>query len=226
MTGLRRLVLNLSVSALALVLVPFAAARTLPQDLPLVEVPTLVSPAAPISEEFAVLLSGDGGWAAIDKDISAGLAARGVPVVGLNTLKYFWKKRLPEAAAADLERIIRGYSAVWKRPKVLLIGYSSGADTLPFLYTRLSADVRDQVRTVSLLGLSDTATFEFHLANWLPGTSDDGRPTVPEIERMRGTAVLCIFGAGDKESACPHAASAGVKAVALGDGHHFGGEYA
>ena len=197
---------------------------TLPEvrDLPLVEVPAT----APADEDvFAVLLTGDGGWAGLDQDVAAALAARGVPVVGLNTLKYFWSARTPEAAAADLERIIHRYGAAWKRSRVLLVGYSFGADVLPFLYTRLPPEVRAEVRTVSLLGLSDSATFEFHVSDWIPGSGDDGRATKPEIARMTGATVLCLYGKDEADSPCPSLESPGVKSVALSGGHHFDGDY-
>ena len=199
---------------------------TLPEvrDLPLVEVPATAAAAAD-EDLFAVLLTGDGGWAGLDQDLAAALAARGVPVVGLNTLKYFWGARTPEAAAADLERIIHRYAAAWKRKQVLLVGYSFGADVLPFLYTRLPPEVRAEVRTVSLLGLSDSASFEFHVSDWIPGSADDGRPTKPEISRMTGATVLCLYGKGEADSPCPTLDSTGVKAVALSGGHHFDGDY-
>jgi type IV secretory pathway VirJ component len=200
---------------------------TLPEvrDLPLVEVPAVSAAPADVADTFAVLLTGDGGWAGLDQDVAAALAARGVPVVGLNTLKYFWTARTPEVAAADLDRIIRRYGAAWKRPRVLLVGYSFGADALPFLVNRLAPELRASVRTVSLLGLSDTATFEFHVAEWIPGSGDDGRPTVPEIGRIAGTPVLCLYGAEEQDSPCPKLKAPGVHAVSLAGGHHFDGDY-
>jgi type IV secretory pathway VirJ component len=195
-------------------------------DLPLVEVPAAASPAAGTEQLFAVLLTGDGGWAGIDQDVAAALAARGVPVVGLNTLKYFWQGRTPEQAARDLERIVRRYGAAWQRPKVLLIGYSFGADVLPFLYTRLPAQLRATVRTVSLLGLSDSASFEFHVADWIPGAEGDGRPTLPEIGRMGAAPLLCLYGADETDSPCRKLAGPARQAVALAGGHHFNGDYA
>ena len=116
-----------------------------------------------------MIVSGDGGWAEIDKDVSAGLAGAGVPVAGWNSLDYYWTPRTPEAASADLSRIVGHYSRFWGKPRVLLIGYSFGADVLPFLVNRLSTESRAQVAGVSLLGLSDTAAFEFHLSSWLAG---------------------------------------------------------
>jgi type IV secretory pathway VirJ component len=115
-----------------------------------------------------VLLTGDGGWAGLDQDVAAGLAARGVPVVALNSLRYFWKARDPDGAARDLERVIRAYGAMWKRSEILLLGYSSGADVLPFLYNRLDADTRHDVRGVALLGLGANASFQFHVTDWIP----------------------------------------------------------
>lgn len=201
---------------------------TLPEvaDLPLVEVPAAVSPAPGTEPLFAVLLTGDGGWAGLDQDVAAAIAARGIPVVGWNSLKYYWQGRTPEAAARDLERIVRRYAAAWQRPKVILVGYSFGADVLPFLYTRLAPDVRATVTTVNLLGLSDRASFEFHVADWIPGAEGGGRPTVPEIRRMGGAAVLCLYGAEEADSPCPGLAGGTVRAVALGGGHHFAGDYA
>ena len=133
---------------------------------------------------MAVILTGDGGWADIDKSVAAGLAAAGVPVVGWSSLRYYWTPRTPEAAARDLARIVEHYSAAWKKERVLLVGYSFGADVLPFLVNRLPAPALARIGGVSLLGLSDTAAFEFHVSSWLGGGGDARRPTAPEVARL------------------------------------------
>src|ERR1700733_8386245 len=104
------------------------------QDLPLVEVP---STGTGNDDVFAVLLSGDGGWAGIDKNVARSLAERGIPVVGWDTLRYFWTARTPAGLARDLDRTLAYYAVAWQRPHVLLIGYSQGADVLPFAVNRL-----------------------------------------------------------------------------------------
>lgn len=212
---------------------PARVAPTVPADLgglPLHEVAVARAAAAGGSpegrDEIAVLLTGDGGWTGLDQDVSAALAARGIPVVALNSLKYFWHARTPEDAAHDLARIVQHYSAKWGRSKVLLIGYSFGADVLPFLYRRLPPDVRTRVRSISLLGLADTASFEFHLSDWIPGSGGEGRPTVPEIEALGGVRVLCLYGADEAHTACPDLRGPGIRAVELAGGHHFDGDYA
>jgi hypothetical protein len=81
------------------------------KDLPLVEVPSKKIGI----DTMAVIVSGDGGWAGIDREIGNTLAESGVSVVGLNSLQYFWKSRTPEETARDLERILNHYLSEWKK---------------------------------------------------------------------------------------------------------------
>jgi type IV secretory pathway VirJ component len=187
-------------------------------DLPIVELPVTST-----GSRFAVLLSGDGGWAGIDKGIAAALVQQGVPVAGFDSLRYFWSPRTPEGLAADLDRIIRYYGARWKRSEVLLIGYSQGADVLPFAINRLPPRTRSMVRLTALLGLGQKASFEFHVANWI-GPSGD-MPIAPEAARLDASGTICIFGQGERDSLCPQLAPAHVQAIPLVGGHHFGGDY-
>lgn len=187
-------------------------------DLPLVELPS-----AGAGERFAVLLSGDGGWAGIDKGIAEALVQRGVPVAGFDSLRYFWRPRTPEGLAGDLDRVIRYYAARWKRKEVILIGYSQGADVLPFAFNRLPARTRASVRLTALLGLGQKASFEFHVSNWI-GPSGD-KPIAPEAAKLVAVRTLCLYGQDERDSLCPQLAPAHVQAVPLAGGHHFGGEY-
>jgi type IV secretory pathway VirJ component len=196
------------------------------RDLPLVEVAATGAPTAGFEDTFVVLATGDGGWAGLDQDVAAAFAAAGVPVIGWNSLKYYWTKRTPEGAAADLGRIMQRYAAAWRRPRVLLVGYSFGADALPFLYNRLAPPQRAMVRSVGLIALSDTAEFEFHVSNWIPGRADAGRETVPEVARMGAARVLCLYGSDEADSACRGIHGEGRSSAQLPGGHHFGGDYA
>jgi type IV secretory pathway VirJ component len=173
---------------------------------------------------MAVVLTGDGGWAEIDKRVAARLAGSGVPVVGWSSLKYYWTPRTPEAAARDLARILEHYGRLWGKHRVLLAGYSFGADVLPFLVSRLPADLRSRVALVSLLGLSEQASFEFHVAGWL-GVETGHHPTVPEVARLDTTPVLCLRGEDEPDSACRLLRGASARVVTLPGGHHFGGSY-
>jgi type IV secretory pathway VirJ component len=191
-------------------------------DLSLIEVPA-AAPSA--GDEMAVLLSGDGGWAELDKSVAGGLAAAGVPTVGWSSLRYFWSPKTPEQAATDLARVIVRYTSAWNRRRVILIGYSFGAEVLPFLITRLTSDARQRIADVTLLGPGPTASFEFHVAEWLGGSKATAYRTVPEIEKL-SMPVTCVQGEGETDSACSSLKGPNITTVTIGSGHHFGGEYA
>jgi type IV secretory pathway VirJ component len=202
---------------------PVAPSVTGVTDLPLVEVP-----AAPgtSSELMAVLFTGDGGWADIDKGVAGALAARGVPVVGWSSLRYFWTSRTPETTAADLDRVVARYLPAWGRSGVLLVGYSFGADVLPYVVARLSPATRARVRGLGLLGLSRDAAFTFHVTSWIGEGGEAQYPTVPEVARLAPLPVVCVRGDDESDSACDALhPRPGLEVVTLPGGHHFGGDW-
>jgi type IV secretory pathway VirJ component len=173
---------------------------------------------------FGVFLTGDGGWVGLDQGVSAELSRHNIPVVGWDSLKYFWSARTPQGASQDLDRVLRHFSRQWGRPHALLIGYSQGADTMPFMVNRLPAATRRMVGLTALLGISDSAAFEFHVANWL-GEETGGLPTGPELERWSGSPYLCLYGEDDAGSACRQLTGHDGSALEMRGGHHFGGGY-
>jgi len=200
---------------------PANAAKVDVDQLPLVELPA----AANQSDFFAVLLSGDGGWADIDQDIGNMLSSRGIPVVGWNTLKYFWNRKTPEQAATDLQRVVRHYQAIWNRKKVLVIGFSLGADVLPFMLSRLPAEQRDQVSGVALLSLSHTVDFQFHVTNWLVNSGEDNYQIAPEMKKLNDLPILCIYGKDDDDTLCRELKLPNIVVRALPGDHHYDGDY-
>ena len=132
------------------------------RDLPLVELRARGN-----DSTLAIIVSGDGGWASLDRQIGETFVSRGISVIGLDALRYFWKTRDPERMGTDLTRITRHYLETWGKRELLLVGYSRGAETLPFMASRLPADLKEQVRIVALLGAARSTTFEFHLTDWL-----------------------------------------------------------
>ena len=190
-------------------------------DLPLVALPA----ASPGTGALVVFLSGDGGWAPLDQAVAQDLAAAGHGVVGLSSLRYFWKARTPESAARDLGRILRHYLAAWGERRVVLVGFSFGADVLPFLVDRLPEGLRRRVSLVALLGMSASTAFEFHLSQWLGGAPGPEVPVVPELTRLKGMRLLCVYGTLEATSPCRTLDPSLARVVALPGDHHFGGDY-
>jgi type IV secretory pathway VirJ component len=197
-----------------------APAPAAAQKLPLVYVPATGG----TSDTLVVFISGDGGWAAIDKAVAGALAQHGLPVVGLNALQYFWTKRTPETAARDLQIIIASELARSHKSRVLLVGYSRGADVLPAMINRLAVEVQQKIRLVALLGPSPRVEFQFHVTDWIHDRGT-GLAVEPEVEKLKAPRVLCLWGEDDKESLCPRLAAPNVRVVTMKGAHHFDGGY-
>ncbi len=193
--------------------------------LPIVE----LSPSSAVANgslPLIIFYSGDGGWRDIDKKIGASLADRGYFVVGIDSLRYFWRRKEPHEMASDLDRLIRHYHARFQDSGVILVGYSFGADLLPFMVNRLPADTRSDIKLISLLGIADRASFEIRLQGILGASNKDGPPTLPEIEKLRTIPVQCVFGSDEHDSVCDEKALDGiVMRDQMTGGHHFNGDY-
>jgi len=160
-----------------------------------------VYPAKKIDNNLPMLIgiSGDGGWRGLVDNMSNGFSEKGVPVVGIDALRYFWKYVSPEKVADDVSKIIVNYTKVWKKSKVVLMGYSFGANIIPFIIDRLPADIKSKVSMAIMLSPDDHADFEFHFASWLDKSSKDAFPVLPEILKLNGLKTLVFFGDEEKD---------------------------
>ena len=193
-------------------------------DLPLVE--DLVTPN---HDTVAIFYSGDGGWREIDQRIAARLNAGGIPVIGVDALRYFWSEKTPEATAADLSTIIAHYRARLGVRNVVLIGYSFGANILPRVYGLLPEADRNAVTLLSLLALSRQADFEIAVSGWLgaAGAGRHGDP-VDHLAGVEAAKVQCVYGLEEEDTGCPALEPRvrdGLQLIARPGGHHFDENY-
>jgi type IV secretory pathway VirJ component len=192
---------------------------------PLADLPLVTMPPAHAGATLAVIYSGDGGWRDIDKQIGEVVAQRGWAVVGVDSLRYFWRAKTPQTVADDLSRIIAHFSAAWQTRSVALIGYSFGAGILPFAYNRLPAADRARVGLVALLGVEHHAPFELKVAGWLGGGQADAPAVLPEVQRLPAGVLLCVYGEQEEDTLCRDDALRGAAIVRTSGGHHFDGNY-
>jgi type IV secretory pathway VirJ component len=192
-------------------------------DLPLIEVPAQGTSV----DRIAIILTGDGGWAGLDIAVADQLAQRGIAVVGLSSVKYFWQTRKPEEAAAALTRIIGHYGADRARADFVVIGYSFGAALSPVLINRLPETAHARVSTQVLISPDPEAVFEIHVGDWFGSTRHEGAiPIMPEIAKST-VPVICVHGAEEGEdSFCSKlAGKPNVRQLELPGGHHYNGDY-
>lgn len=193
-----------------------------PLALPIVPIET-----KPRHNVMAIIYSGDGGWRDIDQQLGAYMKEEGIPVVGVDALRYFWTEKTPEQTAVDLTRIIETYKRRWKVDNVLLIGYSFGANILPATYRLLPEADKQSISLVSLLALSHHADFEIDVSGWLgfAGAGKYGDP-VDDLKEIEPFKIQCIHGLQEPDSACLAVKDiAGAQVLAREGGHHFDGDY-
>ena len=171
----------------------------------------------PTKGVMAIMLSGDGGWRDLDKQIAGILQSKGVPTVGLDTLRWFWSPRTPQETGAELARLIDLYTEKWKVQKVILAGYSFGADVLPASYLALPPEAKAKVAEISLLGLATMGDWQITVSGWLGTASSTAQPTAPALAQLPAALVQCIRGEEEDDSACPSLAGTGA-----GDRHDQG----
>ena len=175
----------------------------------------------------AIFLTGDGGWAALDKQVVAEMRTHGVAVVGLDTRPYLSKKKTADEIAYDLTRISRHYLAAWNRPRLAIVGYSRGADLMPFGVAGMPADLRSRIVLLGMLGLSTRAGFEFHFEDiFVAVKRPTDQLTLPVLAQLKGMRMLCVYGADEKESGCREAPPGLItRKVELPGGHHYDNDY-
>jgi type IV secretory pathway VirJ component len=167
--------------------------------LPLLELPALAH-----GNLLAILLTGDGGWAQGDQSMAAAFRAHGIPVVGFVSPSYLQVPRTPDGASDDLRRILEHYLSAWRLQRAIVVGYSRGADLVPFMVSRLHPDLRSRLALVAMIGLSDQASFQYRPTDiFADGLRFTDRPVEPEVEKLRGLPMICISGEREGNSLCP-----------------------
>jgi type IV secretory pathway VirJ component len=189
--------------------------------------PIDVMKAKPSMDTLAIVYSGDGGWRDIDKEVGGYLQDQGIPVVGVDTLHYFWSERTPEETAKDLGRIIDYYTKRLKVQHVVLVGYSFGADVLPASYNMLRPEQKNKIAQISLLSLSRKVDYVISVMGWL-GAESEGKGGNPlnDLKSVNPKIVQCIYGKDDDEDvACPALQDSGAEVIGMSGGHHFDDDY-
>lgn len=206
---------------------PGTAATRLPSEISVPNLPIHLINGKATQDTLAILYSGDGGWQELDEKVGADLQNAGIPVVGVDSLRYFWSGRTARKTARDLGRLIDYYTKQMNVQHVFLIGYSFGADVMPASYSRLSPEQKAKVRAISLLSLSHKVDYVISLRGWLGlQTEGKGGNPVDDVKSIRPEIVQCIYGKDDDhDNACPALRGTAVQVIGMPGGHHFGGDY-
>lgn len=198
-----------------------------------------IAPPPGKSDVMAVIVSGDGGWADLDRRLGIAFIDRGIPVLGVNSFKYYWRERTPVETAQELDALMTKYLDVWGKRRIWLVGFSFGADVLPTIVDKLSPANRARITQMVLLSPSRDVTFEIELEGYmikqgwfkrmLKATLQRINPIahydpLPPLQSLQGKPpVVCYYGLDDADdSLCDLTGlPAWVTVHAEKGGHHF-----
>jgi len=187
--------------------------------MPVMEVPSNV-----VNDTVTLFYSGDGGWRDLDMKVAIEMAKRGYPVVGIDTMRYYWQHKSPEQSSEDLVELMQLYRQKWAAKHFVLAGYSFGADVLPALYNRLPSSDQNDVQAIILLALARSGNFEIEVEGWLGKTGEEAI-IAPELSRLPQQKVLCVFGEEEQDTSGCTLPEARGENLQLAGGHHFDENY-
>lgn len=187
------------------------------------ELPIVVGKPKGQPKGVVVFFSGDGGWRDLDKTIGDWLTAEGIEVIGVDSLRYFWSEKSPKQMAEDIDDMLSDAKPAPGVP-IGLLGYSFGADTLPFAFDELAPEWRQRVSLIGLLAPSAQTGFQISVGGWL-GMSTGDSDVIAAATGLPATRVLCVYGSDEDDSACEDAKLSAFTKLALDGGHHFDGNY-
>jgi type IV secretory pathway VirJ component len=166
----------------------------------------------------ALFLSGDMGFnTGMGPQIASHIAARGIPVLAVNSLTAFARRHSREEMAAFVQEAIGKALSMPGARRVLVIGQSFGADALVAGLPGLPAAMRSHIALVALIVPGDTLSYQATpggVFSW----SNDG-PALPLARQMDWGPVLCLYGKAETSSLCPLWRAPNVRPAALPGGH-------
>ena len=173
---------------------------------------------------YVIFLTGNGGWKELAQSVTQYLNSKNVSVVAINTKKYLWSEKKPEQIACDLETLIDRFSNKWSQTKVVLLGYSMGAEVIPFAVNSMEEKYRNKLSNIILIGPWQKATFKVNLLDYVMEVNK-GEDIYSELLKMKSQMAYVICDDNDI-SICKKGLEGVIDHDLLPGGHHFGGDYA
>lgn len=172
---------------------------------------------------YVLFISGDGGFNKFTSSLCEEINDAGYSLTAINARSYFWDKKSPQETTDDIMTFLKEQLTTKTNFSLCLIGYSFGADVIPFVVNRLPESVKQKITSVILLSPSGTTDFEIHWSDIFGGNSKREMDVVAEINKMVVKKVAVL--SGDEEEGIPaneiHLPNCTVEKIP--GGHHFDG---
>jgi type IV secretory pathway VirJ component len=186
------------------------------------KLPIIVLPAAEeANTPMVLMITGDGGWKNFDPRLANQFVQQKAPVVALNALHYFWTKKTPEQTTASVEDLLNKYMQQWNKKSFILVGFSFGADVMPFVFNRLPDSLLKHCKGIALFSPGLSTDFEIHISQMLSEHHQWKYNVVSEMEALKPARLLCFFGDEEHEFPVNIIPKHGWQLIYLKGGHHY-----
>src|SRR6476620_103926 len=174
------------------------------------------------SDSCILFISGDGGLNSFSNSLCERINGAGYTLWAIDARSYFWEKKTPQETAADILLFLREHLARKNNFSLSLIGYSFGADVLPFIVNRFPDSMKQKITSAILLSPSRTTDFEIHWSDILGGSIKRNMDVLTELNKMTSVKKVAVL-FGNEEVSLPvnaiHLTNCTVEK--LPGGHHF-----
>jgi len=179
------------------------------------------------SKPLVFLISGDGGWTSFDHSLAETIASQGMPVVGLDSQKYFWNPKSPERTTEDISKTIDLYMQRYNKKSFILMGYSFGACIVPFVANRIPFPLKEKMKELFLISPDEEGDFEIHISDMLGlGINKEKYDVVSELKKIESIKPVCLFETeADRDVIQRFEMSSHSTILKLAGGHHFSNNY-
>lgn len=111
---------------------------------------------------LVIFFTGDSGRSHFDKKLTDSLCANNVPLMCINSYKFFRRRKTPQQTLDSILPYIDLNLKKYNRRKFIFAGYSFGSEVVPFLYNLMSDEWKEKVEFIVLLSPSYNSDFKIH----------------------------------------------------------------
>jgi type IV secretory pathway VirJ component len=149
---------------------------------------------------LVIFFTGDGGRSSFDKKIEDSLCVNNMPFMGINSYKYFRKRKTPQQTLDSILPYIDLNLKKYNCQKVILAGYSFGSEVVPFLYNLMSDEWHNKVEFILLISPSDNSDFKIHFLDQI-GLTFRHWPydVLGEIMKIDEKKIIVFWGEDEKK---------------------------
>ena len=173
---------------------------------------------------FIFYISGDGGLNKFSNELCSSINQRGFEVAALDAKSYFWDKKTPEQTASDVSNFLLRKINYRKDQKIVLIGYSFGADVLPFILERLPETIQNKLILSILMASSGSTDMEIHLSDMFGSGKKRSMDVLTELNKLNHEKILILNSSDEHGLDAKKITLKNYSLKTLPGGHHFDGD--